>query len=226
MRAETAHTGLRVIMGVLGFALYWPTLRQFEFAAVLGGYTDPAQANRGTLLAVLVALAVLCVGAVLLRRRVEPLFARPSAAPAALCCVGTLGAFLLALAPGLGGVEPLAFGLGTAAVALGYVALTLAWASSLLAMDGRSALLVMVIGYAFGSLAPLTDLASQRDCPRLYPACSRWLCGGLASLPTRWRLRGSHARLLPWRSQASPATARGHDSRSSSLRDASPWALL
>lgn len=161
MRAETAHTGLRVIMGVLGFALYWPTLRQFEFAAVLGGYADPAQANRGALLAVLVALAVLCVGAVLLRRRVEPLFARPSAAPVALCCAGTLGAFLLALAPGLGGFEPLAFGVGAAAVALGYVALTLVWASSLLAMDGRSALLVMVIGYAFGSLAPLTDLASQ-----------------------------------------------------------------
>ena len=160
MRAETAHR-LQTVWGIVGFALYWPTLRQFEFAAVLSGYADPAQANRGALLAVLAALAVLCAGAVMLRRRVEHLFARPSAVSTALCCTGTLGALLLTLAPGLGGFEPFAFGLGAVAVALGYVALTMAWASSLLAMEGRSALLVMVIGYALGSLAPFTDLASQ-----------------------------------------------------------------
>ena len=121
------------------------------------------------------------------------------------------GLFLLALAPGLGGVEPLAFGLGTAAVALGYVALTLAWASSLLAMDGRSALLVMVIGYAFGSLAPLTDLASQRAAlgfTLLAPVGSAvaWLLcrpdGASVGRTPDYSLGG--LRRLP-------ATARGHD---------------
>ena len=149
-----------MVVGIAGFALYWPLLRQFELSSLLSGYANQGTTNTVVLMAVLAFLLVLSAGAIGARRLVEPLFARRSGVALGLAGTGTLGAVLLMGAPACGVLTGPLFVLGAACMALGYVALTLAWASVLLADEGGRGLMVAVLGYACASLTPLTELVS------------------------------------------------------------------
>lgn len=150
-----------MVVGIVGFALYWPSLRQFELGSLVGGYANRDMAGTLVLVAVLLAILVLCGIAIGARRRIEPLFARPSMPTAFVACSGFWGALLLMGAPACGVLAgPLAL-LGSICMALGYLALTLAWASVLLANEPRQALAVVAVGYALGEFAPLIELAGE-----------------------------------------------------------------
>lgn len=150
-----------MVVGIAGFALYWPSLRQFELGSLMGGYAHRDTAGTLVLVAVLVAMLVFCGAAMMARRRIEPLFAQPSGPAVLVACSGSWGALLLMGAPACGVLAgPLAL-LGAACMALGYLALTLAWALVLLEREPWWALTVVAVGYALGEFAPLLDLAGE-----------------------------------------------------------------
>ena len=149
------------IVGIAGFALYWPMLRQFELGSLLGGYAERESAGTLVLVAVLLSLLVLSAVAIGIRRIIEPLFARRSSAAVALGCAGSLGAILLMGAPACGVLRGALVAVGAACMALGYLALTLAWVSALLATDRRLGLVVVAAGYALAAWMPLIELLGE-----------------------------------------------------------------
>lgn len=148
-------------VGIAGFALYWPTLRQFELRSLTAGYAQPEAIGVPLLMTVLVSMLVLGGVAIGARHRIELLFARRSRAAAVLACAGSLGAVLLLGAPACGVLQGPLFVVGASGLALGYLALTLAWASALLASERRRALTVVAVGYALSACSTLLELAGE-----------------------------------------------------------------
>ena len=145
-------------MAVAGFALYWPQLRSFEFSALLNGYANQAFATHVMLIAVLVFLVVFGLAMVSRRRLLEPRLTRRSRGVLLVCCLGSLGGACTLLAPHCGILYPALFVLGAAGIALGYLCLTLAWATTFASMGVGRSLKLLAWGYAAASLVPLTDL--------------------------------------------------------------------
>lgn len=153
------YGGVRAaVMAVAGFALYWPQLRSFEFSALLSGYANQALATHVMLIAALVFLVAFGLAMVSRRRLLEPRFARRSRGVLLVCCLGSLGGVFTLLAPHCGVLYPALFMLGAAGIALGYLCLTLAWATTFASMGVGRSLKLLAWGYAAASLVPLTDL--------------------------------------------------------------------
>lgn len=176
---------LSVIVGIAGFALYWPMLRQFELGSLLGNYAEREAAGALVLVAVLLSLLVLSAVAIGARRTIEPFFARRSPVAVTLGCAGSLGAVLLMGAPVCGILQGALVVVGAVCMALGYLALTLAWASALLAADRRQGLVVVAAGYALAAWMPLIELLGESFAlgfTLLSPVGSvlawRWYAGG------------------------------------------------
>ena len=149
---------LTTLLAVVGFALYWPQLRSFEFTALVGTYANSSQAMVVMLAGVLIVLAALCAGAVARRCFVEQMFGMRDKRAVLLCCSATFGACAVVLAPHTGVLEGVLFLLGVCGIALGHLALTLAWASVFVAMDLSRSLSILVAAYALASFVPFSYL--------------------------------------------------------------------
>ena len=125
---------------VLGLALYWPSLKQFELASVL--FSAGSWALRTVPLAAAFGFVVFAAIVVARRKDIEPLLVRRRGVVCLLCALGSLGYALLAVAGSASAVSLL---VGGFLVAAGYTAMTFGYMDALVRMGARAAVAVLPV---------------------------------------------------------------------------------
>ena len=146
---------------VIGLTFFWPALKQFVFAGVLGGRPVSAGAMWLAPLVVSAAFGVLSVVAIFARRTVEPLFLRHRIATACVACCGSAGYLLLyasVVGNDEGGFSHTLFFAGCLLLAAGYLATALAYCSALCSIDAHDAIICLIVSFFLSSVVSLAAL--------------------------------------------------------------------
>lgn len=161
---------------VVGLALHWAALKQFELASIACDAAEPTRALRSISFIVAVGFFIAAGLAAIKRKQLEPLLPQRRRAVGALCAAGSLG-YLTLLFASRGDGHPLpVFLLGGALVALGYATATFAFMDELVRRDTRETVAALPLSFLLAAGISLIAYLPRPVCLTLTVA-SPLLCG-------------------------------------------------